>query len=127
MAARINKVTFLRPLEAEEKAAPQMKAIIESVIKDHGVDTPVTVDQIVASMEGNVSTRQPLARIFGYYAPKLEEAGIVSIERSEASSDKPKTKKDDAAEDVSGELDDEDEDDLDEAEAGSAEAEEAVA
>jgi hypothetical protein len=113
MAKRIQAVKFLRQFADDEKAAPQMKAIVASVIEDHGVGTPVTVEQIAASMEGNVTTRQPLARIFGYYAPKLEEAGLIEVERSEGAAPKSKKEKADKGENVAGDLDDESDEDED--------------
>ena len=111
MAGRIQNVKFIREIAEDEKLAPQAKGIIESVVETHGLNTSVTVDQITAAMEGNITTRQPLERIFGYYAPKLEEAGFIEVERSEAA---PKSKKkddsEDASDDLSDELEDEDED-----------------
>lgn len=114
MAARIKSVKFVRALADDEKAAPQVKAMIAAVVEDHGLNTAVTVEQIAKSMEGNVTTRQPLERIFGYYAPKLEEAGIIEVERSEAAAPKSKKDKGEAGNDtVSGDLSDEDDEDLD--------------
>lgn len=116
MAGRITNVKFVREIAEDEKLAPQARAIVESVIETHGLNTEVTVDQITAAMDGNITTRQPLPRIFGYYAPKLEEAGLIAVERTEAAA-KSKTKKGDD-EDVSGELGDDEEelDDEDESE-----------
>lgn len=115
MAQRITSVKFVREIADEEKIAPQARGIVESVVEVHGLNTAVTTDQITAAMEGNITTKQPLARIFGYYAPKLEEAGLIQVERSEAAAPKTKKKKGDD-EDVSGELEDEELDDEDESE-----------
>ena len=116
MGARIKTVMFIREIAEGEKLAPQSRAIVESTIAAHGLNTEVTVEQVVAAMTPHVTTRQPMERIFGYYAPKLEEAGYISVERSEVASaadgEKPKRKKKEkAGEDVSGELSD----DVDEA------------
>lgn len=112
MASRIAKVTFLREIEEDEKLAPQARGIIESVVEAHGLNVAVTPEQISAAMEGNVTTRQPLERIFGYYAPKLETDGFISVERAEAA---PKAKKEAAGADDSEGLDDELEDESEEA------------
>ena len=110
MAGRIKTVKFTRELTAEDKLAPQAKGIVESVIETHGVNTEVTVEQIVAAMEGNITTRQPLERIFGYYAPKLEEAELIVCERSAAAAPKAKKEGGEAVDgDLSDELEDEDE------------------
>ncbi len=131
MAGRIKNVTFTREIADDEKMAPQMKGIVASVVEAHGTGVSVTVEQIVAAMEGNITTRQPLERIFGYYAPKLEELGLITVERSEAAAPKPRKSKEktegDApeADPIDGDLDededlgdelDEDEDEDDESE-----------
>lgn len=118
MAGRVKTATFARVIADEEKMAPQMRGIVNCVIAAHGAGNPVTIEQIVAAMEGNITTRQPLERIFGYYAPKLEEAGLITVERSEAAERKPRKAKGEAAdggEDLGGEIGDETDeaDDLD--------------
>ena len=82
MATRITSATFTRELTEEDKVAPQMRGIVESVIEAHGVGVAVTTEQVTAAMEGNITTRQPLDRIFAYYIPKLEEAGLITVERA---------------------------------------------
>lgn len=99
MAGRIQTVTFKRELAEGEKLAPQAKAIISSAIEQYGVDVEVTVAQVVAAMEGNVTTRQPLERIFGYYAPKLLEAELISVTRAEGKA-KAEPEAEDEADDV---------------------------
>lgn len=114
MAGRIQNVKFIREIAEDEKLAPQAKGIVESVIETHGLNTTVTVEQVTSAMEGNITTRQPFERIFGYYAPKLEEAGFIEVERSEAAAPKSKKKDedgDDASGEISDELDDEEADD----------------
>lgn len=112
MAKRINTVTLVRDIKEDEKMAPQMKGIVESIREAHGIDKELTVDEVVAAMEGNITTRQPLARIFGYYAPKLEELELIKVTRSEAAPKKAKKDKGEEAgetADLSDELDDESE------------------
>jgi len=117
MASRITNATFTRELTAEDKVAPQMRGIVESVIEAHGVGVAVTTEQVVAAMEGNITTRQPLERIFGYYVPKLEEAGLITVERSIVVKKEkaPKAKKAvaDAGDGLDDDLDDDDLDDED--------------
>lgn len=108
MAKRIKTVTFLREVNDDEKMAPQAKAIVASAVEAHGLNEALTVDQVTTAMEGNIETKQPLTRVFGYYAPKLEEAELISVERTEGET-APKSGKSKEAEDVGGELEDENE------------------
>jgi len=130
MGTRIKTVKFLRDPTDADKLAPQSKAIVTSAIAAYGVNTEMTVKDVVVAMTPNITTRQPMERIFGYYAPKLEEAGLISVERAAAAAvadgekpkrkkkekaaaavadgEKPKRKKKEkAGEDVGGELSDE--------------------
>jgi len=112
MATRVKSITFNRELTAEDKMAPQMRGIIESAIEAHGVGVAVDTADVVTSMEGNITSRQPLERILGYYLPKLEEVdGLVTVERAEPAPAKTKSKVDASGEAVDGDMEEaEDED-----------------
>lgn len=73
--------------ENADKLAPQAKVVFETMVAHGGVGAETAGIERKALVEaltneGKLETRQPAERILSYYAPKLEEAGLVVITKT---------------------------------------------
>ena len=73
---------LLRELEADERIAPQMRAIYDTIKENVGIGEPMDREKIVAELttNGKLTTRQEPARILGFYLPRFEDKGIIAKE-----------------------------------------------
>lgn len=62
------------------KGAPQAKGIV-NILKAAG--KPMTRADLVAKMNGVITTRQPLGRILSYYQKDLVAAGAITMSKAE--------------------------------------------
>lgn len=71
----------LRELKEDEKLAPQARTIMITLIKMAGLNKLVDKEKLEAQLkeDDSLHTRQPEARVIGYYQPKLVEAGLIEV------------------------------------------------
>lgn len=85
-AARVaenDKFYFVgKPVEGAKKPAPQAQGII-NIIEAAG-KPGITRSELVKSMEGVITTKQPLGRILSYYQKPLIEGGYIRHEAASA-------------------------------------------
>lgn len=71
------------------KGAPQARGIV-NILKAAG-KKGLTREELVAKMNGVITTRQPLGRILSYYQKDLEVAGAITIVRAAGSPGQPRS------------------------------------
>lgn len=74
------KIKLARELNENDKIAPQAKVLIDK-LSSIGVGKEVDRDEFVKQIEaeGNLKTKQPVARILAYYTPLLSKEGLIEI------------------------------------------------
>ena len=78
-AAAANDV-FTFVADPESKLAPQAQCIV-NILKEAG-KKGLTRKELLAQMEEQVTTRQPINRILAYYQKKIQEVGAVKMEKA---------------------------------------------
>lgn len=76
-------ISLLRDLKEDDKVAPQAKVFLQ-VLKDKvGLKVAIERQDLIKAVEasGKMTTRQDVGRVISFYQPRLQEDGIIKIEK----------------------------------------------
>lgn len=77
--AKAARDTFIYAGESEKKLAPQAQGIVD-ILKEAG-KKGLGRNDLLAAMEGKITTKQPMGRILTYYQKALVEANAVRMNK----------------------------------------------
>ena len=80
---KTRKVVFFAPGRAitDDDALPEQAKVIVAAV--HAAKKELTRDELAEAVKDTLKTKQPVDRIIGYYQSKINEMGVVKVEKRE--------------------------------------------